>query len=158
MSGTAASDVPAPRQVPADAPGRRWPPRLALAGYLGAGAAALAGSVLVYLVDPAEPGHYPTCPFRQLTGLDCPGCGTMRGLHQLLHGNIAAAADYNIFFVIAAPLLVVGWAVTVARLLGWRVPRLPQLPTFAYVAIPVLIVAFWIVRNTPGPVGGWLAS
>jgi hypothetical protein len=111
----------------------------------------------VYSVDPASPGHYPSCPFRWATGLDCPGCGTLRGLHQLLHGHVGEAANYNLFFVIAAPLLVIGWLVAVARLLGWTRP-LPRVPSRLLTVIPVLVIGYWILRNTPGPVGSWLAS
>jgi len=138
-------------------PIRRWSRRARLYGYLGVGAAAAAGSTMIYLVDPAQPGHYPLCPFRWATGLDCPGCGSMRGLHQLLHGQVGAAADYNVLFVIAAPWLVAGWFVAVLRLLGLRI-RTPRMPNLLNRAIPVVVIAFWIVRNTPGPVGHWLHS
>lgn len=136
---------------------RRWSPRARLAGFAAVGVLAAAAAVRVYLVDPAQPGHYPTCPFKWATSLDCPGCGTLRGAHQLLHGHLAAAADRNLFFVIAAPILVLGWFVAVARAAGWRRP-LPQVPPRLLPAIPVLIIAFWILRNLPIPVGTWLAA
>ncbi|WP_007515214.1 MULTISPECIES: DUF2752 domain-containing protein [Pseudofrankia] len=158
---SAPASVPVPGQGGADAlpgwPVRRWSRRARLAGYLGVAAVVAAGSTMIYLVDPAEPGHYPTCPFKLVTGLDCPGCGSMRGLHQLLHGHLGHAANYNVLLVVAAPCLVVGWLVAMARLLGFQV-RLPQPPASLYRAIPVLVIAFWIVRNIPGPVGHWLHS
>jgi hypothetical protein len=138
-------------------PVRRWSRRARLAGYLGVGALALAGSTLIYLVDPAQPGHYPTCPFKWATGLDCPGCGSMRGLHQLLHGHPGHAANYNVLLVIAAPWLAAGWFVAVLRLLGIPI-RTPPLPSLLNRAIPVVVIAFWILRNLPGPVGHWLHS
>ncbi|WP_307873521.1 MULTISPECIES: DUF2752 domain-containing protein [unclassified Frankia] len=139
-------------------PIRSWSRRARLAGYLGVAAVAVAGSTMIYLVDPAQPGHYPPCPFKWATrGLDCPGCGSMRGLHQLLHGHIGAAANYNILLVVAAPCLVVGWFVAVLRLLGVGV-RTPRMPSLLNRAIPIAVIAFWIIRNTPGPVGHWLHS
>ncbi|OFB43988.1 hypothetical protein Manayef4_10215 [Frankia sp. CgMI4] len=122
---------------------------------LGVAAVGVCGRV--YLVDPAQPGHYPMCPFRWATSLDCPGCGTLRGLHQLLHGHLAAAADYNVYFVIAAPMLVFGWIVAVARAAGWRHP-LPRVPARLLPAVPILIIAFWVLRNLPLPGCRWLAS
>jgi hypothetical protein len=136
---------------------RVWSPRARLAGFAAVGAVAVGACVRVYLVDPARPGHYPTCPFRWATSLDCPGCGTLRGAHQLLHGHLAAAADRNLFFVIAAPILVLAWIVAVARAAGWRRP-LPRVPPRLLPVIPVLIIAFWIVRNLPVPGGTWLAA
>ncbi|MEW5722540.1 MAG: DUF2752 domain-containing protein, partial [Thermodesulfobacteriota bacterium] len=54
------------------------------------GAAGLAGATWLYLVNPAVSALYPPCPFHALTGLYCPGCGTLRGLNQLLHGHLLA--------------------------------------------------------------------
>ena len=34
---------------------------------------------------------YAPCLFYALTDLYCPGCGTLRGLHELLHGRIGIA-------------------------------------------------------------------
>ena len=38
-----------------------------------------------------SPGHYPTCPFLAITGWYCPGCGSLRAVHDLLHGDLAGA-------------------------------------------------------------------
>lgn len=48
----------------------------------------------------------PKCPFKLVTGLDCPGCGFQRALHALLHGKIAEAVRYNLFLLYAIPYLV----------------------------------------------------
>ena len=43
------------------------------------GITALAAGVYLRAVDPNVPGHYPGCPSQIFLGLDCPGCGGMRG-------------------------------------------------------------------------------
>lgn len=139
------------------APRRYWSPRARLAGLMTLAAVAAGAATRVYLVDPAEPGHYPSCPFRALTSLDCPGCGSTRGVHQALHGDLLAAADYNLLLVIVAPSLVIAWMVAVARASGWR-GRLPQVPPRLLPAIPIVIIAFWIIRNLPFSGATWLAS
>lgn len=139
-----------------------WSRRARLGGLLGVGAVAAAGSTLIYLVDPAQPGHYPTCPFKAVTGLDCPGCGSMRALHQALHGHLGAAANYNLLFVAFAPFLAGCWLVRVAELAGLPLPRPPgwlrEPPSWLSLALVVVVFAFWAVRNSPGPVGHWLHS
>jgi len=35
------------------------------------------------------------CPFRDLTGLDCPGCGATRAFVSLVHGDLLAALHDN---------------------------------------------------------------
>ncbi len=45
------------------------------------------------------------CLFRNLLGRCCWGCGMTRAFFSLLHGDFAAAWDYNHRVVIVAPLL-----------------------------------------------------
>ena len=63
------------------------------------------GCVAVALVDVSDG---PTlCPFKALTGLDCPLCGATRAAHHLLRGDIVGAMGLNLLFVAAAPFLLV---------------------------------------------------
>lgn len=115
-----------------------------------AAAAGLLACGYVYAVDPAEPGHFPPCPMKTLTGLDCPFCGGLRATHDLLHGNLAAAVDYNafttLFVVPVAMLLLVAW--TVQR---WRGREFQvRVPAPVTAAIVVAALAFTVVRNVPG--------
>lgn len=58
--------------------------------------AVLAVMVFSWAFDPVEgPAIYPRCPIKWLTGWDCPGCGSARALHSLLHGHIAEALAFN---------------------------------------------------------------
>jgi hypothetical protein len=105
------------------------------------------GSYL-FLFDPASGGGYPSCPFRALTGFDCPGCGSLRGLHQLLHGNLAAAFAFNPLMVLSLPF--VGYSFVSYALLALRGQSLPRvfLPARVIWLLLVLVVSFGIVRNT----------
>ena len=67
------------------------------------GTAALAAAVL-FLFDPATSAFYPPCLFRTVLGTQCPGCGSLRAAHQLLHGNFAAAWTLNPTLMIVVPL------------------------------------------------------
>lgn len=126
------------------------PPRRAavLAGLAGPPLGLLA------LVDPERPGRYPTCPFRWATGLDCPGCGSLRALHDLLHGGVLQAVDHNALLVLLLPVLVLGAVSWVrgrpqpALFLGRRFGRL--------VLVTVLVWA--VARNLPFGVLEVLAS
>ena len=65
--------------------------RLLTAGLV----AAAAGVAMLAVFDPATSGVFPPCPVRYLTGWYCPGCGSLRAVHQLLHGNLRAAWAMN---------------------------------------------------------------
>ena len=127
----------------ADRPAARWYQRHLLA-VLGGGVL-LAGALgYVGLVDPHRPDSiFPICPFRLLTGLNCPGCGALRMIHDVLHGHLAAAINDNIVVLVGIPLLA-GWIVLRRR--GGKMPL--TLPTAA--AVMITLVAWTVVRNLPG--------
>ncbi len=111
------------------------------------GAAAVAVTV-VALVDPSEPGHYPTCPFLALTGLYCPGCGSLRAVHALAHGQVLTAAGFNVLSLASLPLLAVIWLRWTRR--TWTgAARAQPLPAVWLWALAVLVVVFGVVRNLP---------
>ena len=121
----------------------------------GLGAAGLAAGVMLYAVDPNQPGHYPTCPFLAVTGLYCPGCGSLRAVHDLLHGDVPGALARNPLAVLAVPYLVVALVTWVMRRTGHPAPRSTQLPAWTIWALLALVLAFGVARNLPG--AAWLS-
>ena len=109
----------------------------------------LLGAMYVFAFEPGKSGIFPPCVFRQLTGLQCPGCGSTRALHQLLHGHFLAAFTLNPLFVIATPLLL--YVLLKYTTLAFRgiTPKPNALPARYIYLIFVVIVSFWIFRNTP---------
>lgn len=66
----------------------------------------LLGVVYVYMAyDPSTSAWFPKCPFLVLTGLKCPGCGSQRAIHSLLHGDMGTAFAYNAILVLSLPLV-----------------------------------------------------
>ena len=109
----------------------------------------IASAIVLYCYNPATTSLYPSSPFRALTGLYCPGCGTLRGLHQLLHGHLITAFGLNPLMVISLPFLICSYinygfeAIKGKPLLKIFIP--PQWIWFLLQAI----IAYWIVRNIP---------
>jgi hypothetical protein len=115
---------------------------------LVAAGCAVAGGV-VFAVDPETPGRYPTCPFLALTGWYCPGCGTTRAVHALLHGDAGLALQRNPLTVAALVVLAAAFALWSRRL--WRgAPRTWVAPPWVLYGLLVVILAFWVLRNVPG--------
>jgi hypothetical protein len=114
--------------------------------YTALGTGALAAGALAYvgLADPHRSNFFfPACPFNVLTGLDCPGCGGLRMMHDLLHGDLAAAVIDNVFLLVGLPALLV-WA-----LVRWRLNR-PVWNIPLVVVIVATAVTWAVVRNLPG--------
>lgn len=113
---------------------------------------AVALLVIVYaLFNPAETPWFPKCPFRMLTGLECPGCGSQRAVHHLLHFDIRGALTENMLLVIAIPYLVVGFIFDIIptnneAALKWR-KRL--FGTTAILIVLTIVILFWVLRNVP---------
>ncbi|MEO8069153.1 MAG: DUF2752 domain-containing protein [Flavobacteriales bacterium] len=79
-------------------------------GKVLAAAAVLSALAYLYFNDP-EKGGFPSCPFHLLTGLLCPGCGSQRALHDLMHLRVGEAFDQNALLVLSIPLLLAQWAI-----------------------------------------------
>lgn len=114
--------------------------------YTAAGSGVLLAGALGYveLVDPHNTNSaYPLCPFKLMTGWNCPFCGGLRMAHDLLHGDLAASINDNIFVLIGIPMLV-GW-VLIRRRHSKSAPPLPSLLTITAAAL-----VWTVLRNLPG--------
>jgi hypothetical protein len=85
--------------------------------------------------------HLLPCPFKWITGCDCPACGSQRSAIQLLHGEFLKSWQINplvpgfmllVVFRVAAPMM---------GLTGW--PRLFRLGSYLLALVVVLI---WILK------------
>lgn len=102
----------------------------------------------VGLKDPNESGHYPTCPFLAISGFYCPGCGSARAIHALVHLDIGTALSLNVFTVLVMIPIAVFYYVrwTSERFLGRSVRKRMAHPAFIWVLFFGLM-AFWFLRN-----------
>lgn len=62
--------------------------------------------IIYYFYNPAKSNLFLKCPFHLLTNLNCPGCGSQRAIHSLLHLEIVRAFKYNALMVCTIPFLV----------------------------------------------------
>lgn len=96
------------------------------------------------------------CPFKQLTGLDCPGCGSTRALGALTRLDLGAALDHNLLVPFAFVFVVASWALwTWSTWTDRPTPVLVRGPG-AIMTIGVVLIGFAVVRNLD--VGVWMAS
>ncbi len=127
-----------------------------LRGPVGVGLGLTATAVAVALRDPHAPGSWGFCPFLVITGWYCPGCGGLRAVYDLAHGDWAAAVSSNVYgLVLCAGLGLAwfGWLVSASlnRVIDWH--RL--VPRHLGLVILAVTVVFTVARNIPA--GEWLA-
>lgn len=102
--------------------------------------------MLLFFFEPSRYHFYPRCLFYQTTGLLCPGCGSLRAAHQLLHGHLAAAFHFNALFVLSVPIVL--WLL--ARWVKGVRNVAPSLNFSVWLGVGLLVgVVFGIVRNLP---------
>lgn len=101
---------------------------------------------IYYSLDPSQSGLFPRCLFLELTGYKCPGCGSQRAIHALLHGDVAAAFRYNAMLLVAVP-----WIGLCLYAESWRVrnPRLYLRLNASRIIwlFLALVLIWWLLRN-----------
>lgn len=105
--------------------------------YILLGIGAIAVLALLCFFDPSTSAIFPPCPTNALTSLYCPGCGTLRAMHALLHGDVKEALSQNILAVIFIPILP-------AIYFFPKYFRKPIVPA----AMLVIFILYAILRNT----------
>ena len=112
-------------------------------------AMAVGGLSLIYLMDPETSDLYPPCPSLALTGLYCPGCGTLRALHQLTRGHPVAALDLNPLMMLLVPFIVYFLAShAMLAVTGRSLKKFFVRPALIWTLFGVVLV-YWVLRNIP---------
>ncbi len=120
---------------------RSFWPAILIVGLLLIGAA-------YYFFDPASSGFAPKCPVYTVSGFLCPGCGSQRMLHSLLHGDLRAAWEYNPFLLLAMPVIALYiFSAATRRRFPTLYARLNSLPAIGLIC--AAIVLWTILRNIP---------
>lgn len=109
----------------------------------------IGAAVLFFVLDPNKNALFPRCLFHSITGAYCPGCGSQRALHSLLHFDFAGVLNYNILFLPAALLVLYHYVHPLLnRLFSWKLPNLFYLKNTPWIILVVVLV-FWVLRNLP---------
>lgn len=135
-------------------------PEIPLAERLRSAAlVALAAGALgfLYLVNPAASNLLPPCPFRAITGCYCPGCGSLRALHQLVRGHPVTALGLNPLMVLALPFVGYHGLSQVKLVATGRPMRRVFVGSRGIWVLLCLVLAYGILRNVPVYPLSWLA-
>ena len=106
-------------------------------------------AIVFYFLNPVEYVIFPKCIFHSVTGYHCPGCGSQRAIHSLLHLNLAGVVGNNFLFLPAVLLIIYHYMHSFLNTkFKWKLPNI-----FYYKSTPwvlfVIVILFWILRNLP---------
>lgn len=110
------------------------------------GIVALAAILLLYAgFNPAD-NPFPRCVFLSLTEFKCPGCGSQRALHALLHAEFGQAWHYNPLLIISIPFLAL---LAFSQVMKRRFTKLYNNLNGGMViwTVFIIVIAWWIFRN-----------
>lgn len=105
--------------------------------------------IFYFTIDPNTFAYTPKCPFHSLTGLHCPGCGSQRAFHEILHGNIWVGLQHN--FLILFAFIIIAYKVYVIYINKSGSKKSNNLfhHNTSLWLILALVLGFWILRNLP---------
>lgn len=108
----------------------------------------VAVAFLFYTFDPADEIFAPKCPWLLLTGSECPGCGSQRAIHDLLHARLGSAFAHNLLVPIAIPYVLAG---IYFQYFGGK-KRFPKTERILFgrraaIILLVIIIGYWVLRN-----------
>ena len=107
------------------------------------------GSLVLLFFNPTTTGFFPVCPFRVLTGLQCPGCGSTRACYQLMHLHPIAAFKLNPLMMLTLPFILYGLAGFTKSAVTGKPQRRIFIPSIYLWAWLAVVIFFWVFRNTP---------
>lgn len=119
------------------------------------GLAGVAAALLLRTRDPNTTGSYGLCPFLEITGQPCPGCGGLRAVHALAHGDVVAALSSNLLAVVLVVVVTAAWLLWVVRRARGGSESMLLVRSRPAMVILAVVVVFGVVRVTPW--GSWLA-
>lgn len=110
---------------------------------------AILAAIVYFYFDPSSSKLFPRCLFLETTGVKCPGCGSQRAVHALLHGQVGEAWHYNAMLVVAIPLIGFYLLVSVLQERWQRLYRV-LFSRVVLLSLVGLIVLWWVLRNVAG--------
>lgn len=90
---------------------------------------------------------YPPCPWYFLTKTYCPGCGSLRGLNGMIHGNLLSMFKHNILAGFSLPFLLYSYiSIAIKGMKGYQLPNLGFTKAEIYFLL-ILLIIYAILRN-----------
>jgi len=108
---------------------------------------------------PHEVRLIPDCPSITLAGLYCPGCGSLRATHHLLHGRVSSSLAQNpLTMLVGVPVFAIGAVLLLYWALGrpapaWTRSRMTVITLFT---VGILLVVFGAMRNINADWARWM--
>lgn len=108
----------------------------------------LFGILFIYFnMNPSEFNYFPKCIFYISTGFYCPGCGSQRAAHHILHLDILKAFQQNLLFTLGLVFALYYLIIEILNsFFDKKIKNYLKHPKIITVLL-FIVVAFGILRN-----------
>ena len=83
-----------------------------------------------------------------MTNFYCPGCGSQRAIHNVLHGQIFEALRHNLLVGLLFIVLMYEGALFIVKRVFNKLYKNPFHSSLTIKIILAVVIIFWILRNT----------
>jgi len=90
--------------------------------------------------------HLLACPFKKLTGIDCPGCGFQRSVIALLQGNLKQSLSY---YPATIPLLIAVLFTLIE--MRFKFDKKQHLKTSLYIFAAFIVAGSYVLKMSGHP-------
>ncbi|MEO0404969.1 MAG: DUF2752 domain-containing protein, partial [Bacteroidota bacterium] len=63
----------------------------------------------LFIHDPQESDAFISCPIYSVSGYECPGCGSQRAIHDVMHFRLVDAFKHNAMVLLMLPYIFFGF-------------------------------------------------
>lgn len=106
-------------------------------------------ALFYFKIDPTEVDFLLICPLYSTSGIYCPGCGSQRAIHNLLHLDFLSALKNNFLLVIGLLLFVYHYGISMINNIFNKNYSSVLNHTMAVKLLIIGTLLFWILRNLP---------
>ncbi len=102
---------------------------------------------VLYLIFAKIFNIYLYCPFHEITGLYCPGCGVTRMIYSIFELNFYQAFRYNPLLFIFLPFIIILLINSIYSKFKKEKSIYEKIPNFVWSVFLVVLIIYWILRN-----------
>lgn len=125
--------------------------------YLGVLLLFISIAFLYFFVSPFSSNYFPKCIFYSCTGYYCPGCGSQRAAHNLLHLNFKEVIQQNILFLGGVIAFIYYIFITLSNtFFNTNYKNILTKRLFLWLVV-IIIILFTVLRNIDKEPFIWLA-
>lgn len=105
--------------------------------------------IYFYQNNPSDEGSsFLRCPSNLLFNINCPGCGTQRAIHHILHLEMIDALRFNALFVLSSPIILAVILIMIYNFIFNKSVQIPIISNkYILISILIIIIGFGVLRN-----------